>query len=190
MAGVWSRLASGFSARMAPLRRGLKTGETRKGGGNHPDGFEGENIDKIRITYSRWNDRVVLNTAALWMTIVGMPLGAISFYTNVFIGPAKIAPIPEGYEPEDYEYSWHPITRFVQKHFHRPEQQWYEMTMHDNWEKWRETHKLRLLAEVKRQMASEGDYAAYYYYPSAAKYMRVYKEKRQNIFDDHDGTNV
>lgn len=33
-----------------------------------------------------------------------IPLGCISFYCNVFIGPAKLAPIPEGYEPQEWEY--------------------------------------------------------------------------------------
>ena len=39
------------------------------------------------------------------------PFAALTLYANVFIGPAKIAPIPDGYEPLDEEYSYHPITR-------------------------------------------------------------------------------
>lgn len=33
-----------------------------------------------------------------------LPLGAIAFYVNVFIGPATLAEIPEGYVPKHWEY--------------------------------------------------------------------------------------
>merc|ERR1711974_371105 len=70
------------------------------------------------------------------------------------------------------------------------EQQWYEMTMHQMWENWREVHKVRLLNEVKRQIRSEGDYAAYYYHPTTAKYARLYKARREEAFEDHQGSHA
>ena len=66
----------------------------------------------------------------------------------------------------------------MQRFFHRSEQQLYEMTMHTRWQNWRTAHKVRLQAEVHRQMKMEGDYAAYYYHPGAhAKYARIMKEE-------------
>merc|ERR1712001_55788 len=42
--------------------------------------------------------------------------------------------------------------------------------------------KVRLMAEVHRQMKMEGDYAAYYYHPGAhAKYARIMKEEVEMI---------
>lgn len=33
-----------------------------------------------------------------------IPWACLIFYCDVFIGPAKLAPIPEGYEPKEWEY--------------------------------------------------------------------------------------
>lgn len=56
--------------------------------------------------------------------MVGLiPVGAIIFYTNVFIGPAQLTPIPDGYEPKHWEYHRHPITRFIARYIHNNPQQ-------------------------------------------------------------------
>lgn len=52
-----------------------------------------------------------------------IPVGAIIFYTNVFIGPAQLTPIPQGYEPKHWEYHRHPITRFIARYIHNNPQQ-------------------------------------------------------------------
>jgi NADH dehydrogenase (ubiquinone) 1 beta subcomplex subunit 5 len=33
-----------------------------------------------------------------------IPLGLLTLYVNIFIGPATLVPIPEGYIPQDHEY--------------------------------------------------------------------------------------
>lgn len=49
-------------------------------------------------------------------TLVGaIPCLLIIFGTNVFIGPATLTPIPEGYEPKHWEYH-RVITRFKYSH--------------------------------------------------------------------------
>merc|ERR1711974_513448 len=94
MAGVWSRLASGLQARMAPLRRGIKTGQPKKGGGKHPDGWEGDNIGVVRPDFSRWNDRQVLNAAMLWTSLVVCPSAPSLFTPTSSSGQQKFNQSP------------------------------------------------------------------------------------------------
>jgi len=131
---------------------------------------------------SWWQGKKIFDDFCMWGGLAFAPVAALTLYANVFIGPAKIAPIPDGYEPLDEEYSYHPITRWMQRYFHRTEQHWYEITLHERWQRWRTAHKVRLMAEVHRQMKMEGDYAAYYYHPGAhAKYARIMKEEVEMI---------
>lgn len=40
----------------------------------------------------------------LYIMVGAIPWACLIFYCDVFIGPAKLAPIPEGYEPKEWEY--------------------------------------------------------------------------------------
>lgn len=40
-----------------------------------------------------------------FFTVLGLiPVGALVFYANVFVGPATLTPKPDGYEPQHWEY--------------------------------------------------------------------------------------
>ena len=56
-------------------------------------------IHPTRRVFQKFNDHV-----HFYLAVGFIPLGAIIFYANVFIGPAKLQETPEGYEPENYEY--------------------------------------------------------------------------------------
>lgn len=59
-----------------------------------------------------------------YYTMIGLiPVTAIIFYTNVFIGPAQLEPIPKDYTPKYWEYHRHPITRFIARYIHTDPQQ-------------------------------------------------------------------
>ena len=51
--------------------------------------------------------------------------------------------------------------------------------MHATWQMWRKTHKVQLMREVERQMMVEGDYASYYYHPTAARYARIHEQDKR-----------
>lgn len=59
----------------------------------------------------------------LYVMVGLIPVTAIIFCANVFIGPAQLTPIPEGCNPKHWEYHRHPITRFIARYIHNSPQQ-------------------------------------------------------------------
>lgn len=77
--------------------------QVRHGGGGHHV--------SMPIRASQWEDWQLKELVFLHGVICLAPFVAIVAYANIFQGPAKLRPIPEGYEPKDYEYERHPISR-------------------------------------------------------------------------------
>jgi len=128
--------------------------------------------DKMNIVPTRWPDLQFRELMAFYSIIVAAPLLAVSFYCNLFIGTAKLKPIPEGYEPKEEEYERHPISRWLMRNFYEDGQMLYESKLHVVWEQWNFTHRAMLVDEVRRVMNSEGDYAGWTYTQGDAKYAR------------------
>lgn len=59
------------------------------------------------------------------------------------------------------------------KYFFTNGQMLYETKLHSIWEQWNFSHRAMLIAEIRRVMVSEGDYAAWTYRTSDAKYARA-----------------
>jgi len=91
-----------------------------------------------------------------------IPLSALVFYANVFIGPSTLAEIPEGYEPKKWEYFRSPVTRWFAKYCMTSPQQTYERNLHYI-NLMEEKRRMRLLQwKVDRLMRERGDYPNYY----------------------------
>lgn len=143
-----------------------------------------------------------------YFTMVALiPMSALIFYVNVFIGPAELTEIPEGYEPEHWEYHrvscesfkvklpaiivdsfQHPITRFMAQYIYPSPQQEYEKMLHNIWEEQEKMNVRRLEKQIRAKMAERNDYQAYYYKPSTAKYHRVAKQAADEL-DSLEGDN-
>lgn len=58
----------------------------------------------MEITPSRWQWKKTKDLLHFYTLLGLIPVGAIIFYSNVYIGPATLTPIPEGYTPKHWEY--------------------------------------------------------------------------------------
>lgn len=145
--------------------------------------------EKMNVVPSRWSDLQFREIMTFYSILVAAPLLTITAYCNLFIGEAKLKPIPEGYEPREEEYERKPITRWMMKNFYDDGQMLYETKLHAMWEQWNFSHRAMLMEEVRRVMDSEGDYAAWTYIQSDAKYAR-YKKGEFEERQESAGTNV
>lgn len=59
---------------------------------------------KMVITPSRWQWHKYKDMLHFYTMLGLIPLGSLVFLINVFVGPAKLAPIPEDYTPKNWEY--------------------------------------------------------------------------------------
>ncbi|XP_022911990.1 NADH dehydrogenase [ubiquinone] 1 beta subcomplex subunit 5, mitochondrial-like [Onthophagus taurus] len=105
-----------------------------------------------------------------------IPVGLIVTYVNIFIGPATLSEIPEGYTPKHWEYFRHPITRFISKYLVSSPQEDYEKYLHHIFEEDEKSRMRKLEKDVETFISQRNDYQAYYYRPVLAKYHRISKE--------------
>lgn len=60
--------------------------------------------NNMRIEVSRWQWHKFKDLLHFYTMLGVIPATLIVFLTNIYIGPAKLAEIPEGYTPEHWEY--------------------------------------------------------------------------------------
>jgi len=147
------------------------------------------------ITPSRYSWNKYKDALHFYVMLGLIPGLTFVFLVNVFIGPAKLAPIPAGYTPQQHEYFKHPITRFIARYCCTSHQEDYERNLHYFWEE-DEKRKMRLLADrVEELMAHRGDYPNYYVRPTImGKYFRsnlqVIKEYEESLGQETDDVSI
>ncbi|CAG4960169.1 unnamed protein product [Parnassius apollo] len=132
---------------------------------------------------SRWQWHKFKDMFHYYAMVGLIPVTAIIFYANVFIGPAELEPIPEGYTPKHWEYHRHPITRFIARYIHNNPQQDYEKFMHFIDEEQQKAKLRALEKEIIKKMSERQDYQAYYYRPMVNKYLRTNKQVGDDIYN-------
>jgi len=138
---------------------------------------------KMFITPSRWQWHKFKDMFHFYTMLGLIPLGILTFAVNVLVGPAKLAPIPEGYTPKHWEYHAHPISRFFARYWYVSYQQDYEKYLHFMYEE-NEKKQMRLLEKkVKKLMGERGDSQAYYYRPILTKYHHLVRDEYQKMKD-------
>ncbi|XP_063829620.1 NADH dehydrogenase [ubiquinone] 1 beta subcomplex subunit 5, mitochondrial [Ostrinia nubilalis] len=132
---------------------------------------------------SRWQWHKFKDMFHYYAMVGLIPVSLIIFYTNVFIGPAQLEPIPDGYNPKYWEYHRHPITRFIARYLHTNPQQEYEKFLHFIDEE-AQKQKLRALEnKILQKMGERHDYQAYYYRPMMNKYLRINKKTGDELYE-------
>ncbi|XP_023226479.1 NADH dehydrogenase [ubiquinone] 1 beta subcomplex subunit 5, mitochondrial-like [Centruroides sculpturatus] len=138
-------------------------------------------ISPSKFQYEKFKDSL-----HFYFLLGAIPLGILIFCVNVFIGPAELAEIPEGYEPKHWEYFRHPIQRFFARYIYASPQQIYEKNMHALWEESEKVKWRKLERKVKSLMAERDDYRSWYFIPVEGKYHR-YTLKEEHKVDQFKG---
>ncbi|KAG7210311.1 hypothetical protein KM043_011852 [Ampulex compressa] len=135
----------------------------------------------MNIEPSRWQWHKTKDWLHFYIMVGAIPIGLVIFYANVFIGPATLEEIPEGYVPKHWEYHRHPIKRFMSRYVFGNPQEEYERYLHALWEE-NECRKVRELeSKVDNLIAKREDYQAFYYTPFfGAKYLYKMHDEMEN----------
>lgn len=70
--------------------------------------------NNMAIKPSRWSWNRFKDLVHFYFFLGAIPATAVILYINLFIGPARLAEIPEGYTPEPYEY--HAVSKAITCH--------------------------------------------------------------------------
>ncbi|XP_018410397.1 PREDICTED: NADH dehydrogenase [ubiquinone] 1 beta subcomplex subunit 5, mitochondrial [Nanorana parkeri] len=115
------------------------------------------------ITASTYHDTKFKSYLTFYVLLGLIPATIGILLINIFIGPAELAEIPEGYTPEHWEYYRHPITRFLSRNVFHPVDESYEKGMAIIYKE-NEKRLLRLYEDTARAaMRKRGDGPWYYY---------------------------
>ncbi|OQR68684.1 NADH dehydrogenase-like, partial [Tropilaelaps mercedesae] len=107
------------------------------------------------IKPSRWSMQKAKDQWLLYLLLPVIPGAIFIHLVNIFIGPAELAEIPEGYEPEYYEYYKHPITRWFCRNIYYDPQKDYEKTMHHLQQEWENTQMKLIERKVSERRGDE-----------------------------------
>lgn len=135
--------------------------------------------------FMKWKDMVYFY---IWVGMI--PWICVITYTNLFIGPAKLAPIPEGYKPKEWEYYRHPITRFIARYMIPSIQEDYERYLHRLYEDEEKVNMNILEKQVLEVMASKKDYKLFWHRPVTTKYLKTWGDEYEKWEDEIAGDNV
>ncbi|XP_076182638.1 NADH dehydrogenase (ubiquinone) SGDH subunit isoform X1 [Ptiloglossa arizonensis] len=131
----------------------------------------------MNIQPSEWSWNETKNWLHFYIFLGIIPISIIVFCANVFIGPATLEPIPEGYIPKQWEYVRSPISRFFAKYLCVNRQEEYEKYLHYVHQSWEAKRIRELEKTVKELIRDRQDYAGFSFRRNLyGKYIKEYRD--------------
>jgi len=164
--GLGSRLASAAASPSSSSRLTQALGRMIVRHGSGGGAGAGGHGRKMVVKVSEYSKRRYLDELHYQICLCSLPFLLIIIYANVFVGQATLTEIPEGYEPQHWEYYKHPISRFFARYIFHPEPVKYEMEMSRRHQALLDMEKIAWEKKCKELMQDRQDYKAWYYFPA------------------------
>lgn len=121
---------------------------------------------KMVVKVSEFQKRKVFDELHYLIMLCSAPFIVIIFVADVFIGPATLTEIPEGYEPEEWEYYKHPLERFYAKYMFHPLPVMHEIKLSSLHQDICAKEKREWEYKCEELISERQDYKAWYFIPS------------------------